>query len=196
MYGGAWMNSTRVIIVSNDESYKTFLKRIFISSGYSIIGEVNNQSAALRLIKSRTPDLVIVDGDCIDINVIDLIEIIEQDLVSTLIVLTHQMRHQLVEKAKDSWSFFYSLKQVPEAMLISNVEVAIAQFKRYKKMEQEIDKLKKTLETRKLVDKAKGLLMDKLKLSEDQAFRHIQKISMDRSLPMKEVANAIIISYS
>lgn len=196
MYGGARMSSTRVIIVSNDDSYKTFLKRIFISSGYSIIGEVNNQSAALRLIKSRTPDLVIVDGDCIDINVIDLIDIIEQDLVSTLIVLSHQMRHQLVEKAKESWSFSYSLKQVPEAMLISSIEVAIAQFKRYKKMEQEIDKLKKTLETRKLVDKAKGLLMDKLKLSEDQAFRHIQKISMDRSLPMKEVANAIIISYS
>lgn len=171
------------------------LKRLFMQSGHSIIGEADHQSAALRLIKSRLSDIVIVDGDSIDINVAELTEILEQDPSAAMIVLTQQLHAQLVEKAKNSWMFYYSLKQVPEPMLVSNVEVAVASFKRSKKMEQEIYTLRKTLETRKLVEKAKGLLMNKMQMSEEQAFRHIQKISMDKSLPMKDVAQAILITH-
>ncbi|OEF96274.1 ANTAR domain-containing response regulator [Desulfuribacillus alkaliarsenatis] len=190
------MNSTRVIIVTDDVNYKIHLKRLFMNSGHSVIGEADHQSAALRLVKSRLPDLIIVDGDCMNVNITNLIEIIEQDPCSALIVLTQQLQKQLVEKAKELWFYFYMLKQLPDTMLVSNVEVAHAMFKRTKKMEQEIDKLKKTLETRKVVEKAKGLLMKELDMTEDEAFRHVQKISMDKCLPMKEVANAIIITYS
>lgn len=167
-----------------------------MQTGYSIIGEADHQSATLRLIRSRLPEIVIVDGDCKDINIIELAEVLEEDPISALIVLTNHITGQYIDKAKNYWYFFYGVKQLPDSMLASNIDVAYASFRRSKKMEQEIDKLKKTLETRKLVDKAKGILMMKKDMSEDQAFRYIQKLSMDKSLPMKEVANAIIITES
>lgn len=188
--------NTRIIVVGNDEKYKLSIKKMLVSSGYIVIGEAEHHSEILRLIKLRNPDMLIVDGDSNSLQVIELINAIGDDPMSAMMIMTMKLEHLLVERAKAEWFLFYHLKTLPESVILSNLEIALATFIRNMKQEMEITKLRNTLETRKFVDRAKGLLMKQRKIDEQTAFRHIQKISMDQSLTMKDVAKAIIISLS
>lgn len=191
----AYMDSTRVVITAGANDYLKRLKQIFIQSGFVVVGESDNHAATLRLIQGRNPELIIVDKDSSDINIIDLIETVEADQLAALVVLTSYLQPELTEKAKESWFLSYIMKPVADPVLISSVEVALANFERFLKLEQEVEKLKNTLESRKIVEKAKGLLMKELDFTEDQAYKHIQKKSMDKCISMKKVAESIIIAY-
>jgi response regulator NasT len=189
------MHTYRLVVTAADENYRTKLKQLFVRSGYVIVGEGENFANTLRLIRSRKPDLIVIDGESPDINISELLDVIESDKIAPVVILTSKLQQHLVNKAKEIWFFSYVMKPVAGQVLLSAIEVALANFERILKMEQEIERLKNTLETRKVVDKAKGILMQQLQISEEEAYKHIRKKSMDKCVSMKEIAESIILAY-
>ncbi len=189
------MDSTRVVVVSDDPKYRTSLKQVFRQRGYVIAGEADNQTATLRVLQNREPDVIVIDGDSVDFTVMDIFDTIQGDKLGAVVVILSLLHSHIVEKAKQSYFFSYVLKPVSDEALISALEIAVINFRRFMQMEQEIERLKFSLETRKLVAKAKGILMKEMSLTEEAAFKTIQRRSMDRGVSMKEVAQAIILTF-
>ncbi|MDW7674638.1 MAG: ANTAR domain-containing protein [Bacillota bacterium] len=189
------MHSHRLIITASDSNYRTQLKQLFVQAGYVIVGESDSYTNTLRLVQSRKPDLIVIDGETSDMNIMELLHVIESDKIAPAVILTSKLQRHIVNKAKQSSFCSYILKPVAGPVLLSAIEVALANFDRILQMEQEIEKLKNTLETRKAVDKAKGILMQQLHVSEEEAYRRIRKKSMDKCISMKEVAESIVLAY-
>lgn len=189
------MVGTKVFVVSQDPSLRRRIKNILTKNGYTYVGEAEDGINALRLVRAIGPDLVIVDFELPHKAVAELIQIIEEDRMAPIIIISSTWESELVERHKSSWIFAFLVRPIEERNLLAAAGSTLVNFERMLKLEQEVEKLKGTLETRKVVEKAKGLLIDNLGLSEAEAFRKIQHQSMDRAIPMKQVAEAIILTY-
>jgi response regulator NasT len=126
---------------------------------------------------------------------IEAAKILTEEKIAPVVLLTAYSQHDLVERAKEAGVVGYITKPMRESDLTPAIEVAMARFSEFQALEKEVGDLKQALETRKLVDRAKGILMDTQGLTEAEAFRKIQKISMNRRKPMKDVAEAIILAH-
>jgi len=189
------MAGAKIFLISQDTNLRKRLKNLLNKNQFQVIGEAMEGISALRLIRTMGPDLVIVDFELQGMPALDLIKIIGEDRIAPVIIIASTWERELVEKNRQSWIFAFLVRPIEENNLIAIAESALINFERMLNLEKEVAKLKDTLETRKLVEKAKGLIMAKLDLTEVEAFRKIQHQSMDNGLPIKQVAEAIILTY-
>lgn len=187
------MSKTLNILIADDEPLiRLDLKEMLEEHGHKVVGEAKDGEEAVELAKACQPDLMILD---IKMPRLDGLEALEQigSQVPT-IMLTAYSQPDLVEKAVELGVFAYLVKPVKDNDLLPAIDVAMARAKEFSMLKQEAASLQETLEVRKVVEKAKGYLMDTYQLSEAEAFRRIQKVSMDSRRPMKDVAEAILLT--
>ncbi len=188
---------TRVIIADDESIIRMDLREMLSNLGYLVIGEVGDGRSAVNLARELKPDVVIMDikfeGE--EFDGIDAARVLTEERVAPVLLLTAYSQRDLVVRAREAGVVGYLVKPFREADLIPAIEVALARFGEFKTMEQEVGDLKEALETRKFVDRAKGILMDTQGLTEAEAFRKIQKMSMNTRKPMKEVAEAVILAH-
>ena len=189
------MDRTRVIVADDESVIRMDLREMLGNLGYLVVGEVGDGRSAVNLARELKPDIVIMDIKMPDIDGIDAAKILTEERIAPVILLTAYSQKDLVERAKAAGVVGDMVKPFREADLAPAIEVALARFKEFEAMHKEVDDLQLALETRKLVDRAKGILMDTQGLDEADAFRKIQKMSMNTRKPMKEVAEAIILAH-
>jgi AmiR/NasT family two-component response regulator len=188
------LERTRVIIADDESVIRMDLREMLTNLGYLVIGEVGDGRSAVNLARELKPDVVIMDIKMPDMDGIDAAKVLTEERVSPVLLLTAYSQQELVERAKEAGVVGYIVKPFRESDLAPGIEVAVARFAEFRALEKEVGDLKLALETRKSVERAKGILMDTQGLTEAEAFRKIQKMSMNTRKPMKEVAEAIILA--
>lgn len=186
------MFGTRIVIADADAGYRKKIKEMLVQAGYLITGEVGDCRSALKVISRTEPDLVIMDPKLPGAHGMDIIKIIEEHRAAPVILLTESHEQGLPEEVKDTMVFGCLPKPLSDVQLLNAVELAIYNFSKYIKLMEENKRLKKALEERKLVEKAKGLLMQARGLSEGEAYKYLQKLSMDNCIPIASVASRIM----
>ena len=189
------MFGTRIVIADADPAFRKKLKETLVHAGYMVVADVGHGRALLKAVFQTEPDLVIKDARLPGAEGLEIERIIEEHRAAPVILLTASHEQELLEEAKDSWIFAYLVKPLSEAHLFPAIELAIANFKKFLHLEEENKKLKRALESRKLVEKAKGLVMEAKGLSEREAYKYLQKLSMDSCLPIAGVARQIIACF-
>ncbi len=188
------MERTRVVIADDESVIRADLREMLTSLGYLVIGEVGDGQSAVNLARELKPDVVIMDIKMPNMDGIEAAKILTQEKVAPVLLLTAYSQRDLVDRAKEAGVVGYLVKPFREQEIAPAVDIALARFQEFRELEKEVGDLKETLETRKVVDRAKGLLMDQQGLTEQEAFRKIQKMSMNTRKPMKEIAEAIILA--
>jgi response regulator NasT len=187
---------TRVIIADDESIIRMDLREMLTNLGYLVIGEVGDGRSAVNLSQELKPDIVIMDikfeGE--EFDGIDAARILTEERIAPVLLLTAYSQRDLVVRAREAGVVGYLVKPFREADLVPAIEVALARFAEFRTVEEQVDDLAEALETRKFVDRAKGILMDTQGLTEAEAFRRIQKMSMNTRKPMKDVAEAIILA--
>ena len=189
------MERKRVVIADDESIIRMDLREILNDLGYLVVGEAGDGRSAVNLGRELRPDIVIMDIRMPDLDGIEAAKILTEERIAPVLLLTAFSQQHLVERAKEAGVVGYIVKPFRESDLAPAIEVALARFEEFRTMEREVDDLKDALEARKLVDRAKGILMDTQGLSEADAFRRIQKMSMNMRKPMKEIAQAIILAH-
>jgi AmiR/NasT family two-component response regulator len=189
------MERVRVIVADDESLIRMDLREMLTNLGYLVIGEVGDGRSMVNLARELRPDVVIADIKMPDMDGIEAARVLTEEKIAPVILLTAYGQRELVERAKEAGVVGYLVKPFQENDLAPAIEVALARFEEFRAMEREMSNLKEALETRKLVDRAKGILMDTQGLSEADAFRKIQKMSMNTRKPMKQVAEAIILAH-
>ena len=189
------MKRKRVLIADDESIIRMDLREMLTSLGYLVVGEAGDGTSAVNLARELRPDVVIMDIKMPGLDGIEAARILTQEKIAPVLLLTAYSQRELVERAKEAGVVGYLVKPFRESDLGPAIEIALARFAEFTQLEKEVKSLKEALETRKLVDRAKGILMDTKGMSEAEAFRRIQKMSMDTRKPMKEIAEAIILAH-
>mgnify|MGYP005840137097 FL=1 len=185
----------RVIVADEDASWRKNISTWLGTVGYQVVGEAADGATALNLIRLRQVELAVISAHLPGINGLEVASIIREDNLAPVVLSCSSLWEEVLEKAKKARGFGLLVKPFDETVLIPAVTFALADYREITALEQQVWKLKTTLENRKAIEKAKGLLMDNFGISESEAFRRIQKMSMDKRLPMREIADAIILSH-
>ncbi len=184
--------SLRIVVAEDEALIRLDLAEMLGELGYQVVGQASDGEQAVTLVKEHRPDVVIMDVKMPVLDGISAAEAIGKDRIAPVIMLTAFSQKELVERARDAGVMAYIVKPFTQADLAPAVDIATSRWSELKALESEIADLGERLETRKAVDRAKGILMQRLKLTEADAFRWIQKTAMDRRLGMREVAEAVI----
>ena len=189
------MERTRVIIADDESVIRADLREMLTNLGYLVVGEVGDGQSAVNVARELKPDVVIMDIKMPDLDGIEAAKILTQERVAPVLLLTAYSQRDLIDRAKEAGVVGYLVKPFREQEIVPAIEIALERFREFRELEKEVGNLRETLETRKIVDRAKGLLMDQQGLTEAEAFRKIQKMSMNTRKPMKEIAEAIILAH-
>jgi two-component system, response regulator PdtaR len=180
----------RILVAEDETIIRLDLVEMLTEAGYEVIAQAENGAVAVDLAKLHKPDLAILD---VKMPEMDGITAAEQIIsLAPVLMLTAFSQRELVERARDAGVMAYVVKPFSIADLVPAIEIAISRHKQMKSLESEVADIYERLETRKVIDRAKGILMKAMNLSEPESFSWIQKTAMDRRISMKEVANAII----
>jgi response regulator NasT len=185
---------TRLIIADDESLVRTDLREALTELGYLVVGEVGDGQSAVNMARELEPDVVVMDIKMPGLDGIDAARILTQEKIAPVVLLTAYSQSDLIERATEAGVVGYLVKPFRETDLPPAIELAKARFGEFRALEEEVDNLAEALETRKKVERAKGILMDQHDLTESEAFRKIQKMSMNTRRPMKEVAEAIILA--
>lgn len=182
----------RAIVAEDEALIRMDIVETLREGGYEVVGEGANGEEAVALAQEHKPDVVVMDVKMPVMDGITAAEQIAKERLAPVVLLTAFSQTELVERARDAGAMAYVVKPFTPADLLPAVEIAASRFVEIRALEQEIHDINERMETRKKVERAKGLLMEKMQLNEPEAFRWIQKTSMDRRLTMREVAEAVI----
>jgi response regulator NasT len=171
------------------------LKETLVGLGYLVVGEAGDGVSAINLARELRPDLVMMDIKMPKLEGIQAAKILTQEKIAPVLLLTAYSDRELVERAREAGVVNYIVKPFRDAELLPAIEIALARYREFLEIEDQIQDLKETLDTRKLVERAKGILMDSQGLKEAEAFRKIQQLSMNTRKPMKEIAQAILLAH-
>jgi len=188
------LEKKRVLLAEDETIERVDLRELLSTLGYLVIGEAGSGTEAVRLARDLKPDIVIMDIEMPELDGIEAAKIIWDEKVCPVLLLTAFSQRELVERARDAGVMGYLVKPWRDSEVTPAIEVALARYDETRTLDQEVADLKEKFETRKLIDRAKGILMDQKGLSEAEAFRRIQKMSMNMRRPMKEIAQAIVIT--
>lgn len=187
----------RRVVVAEDESLiRLDIVETLRDNGFDVVGEAGDGEAAVALATELRPDLVIMDVKMPLLDGISAAERLSKDHIAPVVLLTAFSQKELVERATEAGALAYVVKPFTPNDLLPAIEIALARYAQIIALESEVSDLAERFETRKLVDRAKGLLNDKMGLTEPEAFRWIQKASMDRRLTMQDVAKTIIEQFA
>jgi AmiR/NasT family two-component response regulator len=189
------MDQIRTIIADDESIIRMDLKEMLTNLGYLVVGEAGDGASAVNLARELRPDIVIMDIKMPGMDGIEAARILTQESIAPVLLLTAFSQQELVERAKEAGVVGYLVKPFRESDLGPAIEIALARFKEFRSLGERIEDLEETLATRKAVDRAKGILMDTQGMTENEAFRKIQKMSMNTRKPMREVAEAIILAH-
>jgi two-component system, response regulator PdtaR len=184
--------AVRVVIAEDEAIIRLDLKETLEEEGYDVVGETGRGDEAVRLVQDLTPDIAILDIKMPGLDGLSAAREIAKDRGAAVLILTAFSQRDLIEQARDAGALAYLVKPFQRSELIPAVEVALGRFQEMKALESEVKGLEDQLETRRLVDRAKGLLMDKHGLSENDAFSFIQKTAMSERTTMKSIAQQVI----
>ena len=185
--------STRRVLVAEDEALiRLDLAEMLSEEGYEVVGQAADGQEAVELAESLRPDLVIMDVKMPRRDGIDAAGEIARKRIAPIVVLTAFSQRELVERARDAGAMAYLVKPFSASDLVPAIEVAVSRFTEIAELEREVETLSERLETRKLVERAKGLLQAKHQMSEPEAFKWIQRAAMDRRTTMKRVAEVVV----
>ncbi len=180
-------------MIAEDEALiRLDLKEMLEEEGYVVIGEAADGETAITLTQSLRPDLVILDVKMPVLDGISAAERIAADHLAPVVILTAFSQRELVERARDAGAMAYLVKPFTKADLVPAIEIAVSRFQEISALESEVGTLRDRLEVRKLLDRAKGLLQAQRGITEAEAFRWIQKTSMDRRMTMKAVSEELL----
>jgi response regulator NasT len=185
----------RLVIADDESIIRMNLKETLVGLGYLVVGEAGDGVSVINLARELRPDLVLMDIKMPKLDGIQAAKVLTQEKISPVLLLTAYSDRALVERAKEAGVVNYVVKPFRDAELLPAIEIALARYQEFLEMDNEIDDLKETLDTRKLVERAKGVLMDAQGLKEAEAFRKIQQLSMNTRKPMKEIAQAILLAH-
>ena len=183
---------TRILVAEDEALIRLDLAEMLVEAGYDVVGQASNGEQAVEMATELTPDLVIMDVKMPVMDGITAAEQIGAARICPVVMLTAFSQTELVERARDAGVMAYIVKPFTATDVVPAIDIALSRWGELKTLENEVADLGERLETRKAVDRAKGILMKKLKISEAEAFRWIQKTAMDRRLGMREVADAVI----
>jgi two-component system, response regulator PdtaR len=186
---------TRVIIADDESLIRIDLREMLANLGYLVIGEAGDGRSTVSLARELRPDLVIMDIKMPDLDGIEATQILTDERIAPVLLLSAYSQQELVQRARQAGVAGYLVKPFRESDLTPAIEVVLARFAELRAMEKEVGSLQDALETRKAVERAKGILMDTQNLNETEAFRKIQKMSMNNRKPMRAVAEAIILAH-
>ncbi|MFZ5597483.1 MAG: ANTAR domain-containing response regulator [Bacillota bacterium] len=190
------MADHRIVLVDSDPTGRKNLKSILTKLGYWVVGETGDGLNALKMVRTRQPDLVILDASIPGMDGFEVAKIVHEDKLAPTVVLSSTYSQALVEKAREARVSALLVKPVDEISILPAIELALANYGEIIKLEGKLKELKEMLETRKLLEKAKGILMETMGLTEAEAFRRMQKQSMNKRISMRQVAEAVILAQN
>lgn len=185
---------TRIILAEDDTVIRMDLKEELQRQGYLVVGDVGDGLSAVNLARELRPDLVIMDIRMPEMDGISATEVLTREKLAPVVLLTAFSDQELIERARNAGVVHYVTKPWRQSDLKPAIEIALSRFQEFRAMESRVKDLEEHLTTRKLVERAKGVLMEKYKLTEQDAFRRIQKLSMNNRKSMKEVSEAILLA--
>lgn len=191
------LRTARRVVVAEDETLiRLDIVEMLRDAGYEVVAEAENGQRAVELAHELRPDLVLMDVKMPVLDGITAAEQIVSDRIAPVVLLTAFSQRELVERAREAGAMAYVVKPFTVDDLVPAIEIAISRSEEIAALEREVSDMKEQFATRKLVERAKSLLTTRMGLTEPEAFRWIQKTSMDRRLSMREVAEAIINQVS
>lgn len=188
------MAQTRLVIADDESLIRMNLKETLVGLGYLVVGEAGDGVSAINLSRELRPDLVVMDIKMPKLDGIQAAEVLTQERIAPVLLLTAYSDRELVDRARDAGVVAYLVKPFREGDLLPAIEVAMARFAELRALDKQLGDLQEAMETRKIVERAKGLLMETQGLSESEAFRRIQQLSMNTRKPMKEIAQALLLA--
>ena len=181
------------MVIAEDEALiRLDLAEMLADEGYVVVGQAEDGERAVQLALEHRPDLVILDVKMPRLDGIAAAEQIAAHRLAPVVILTAFSQRDLVERARDAGAMAYLVKPFEQSDLVPAIEMAVSRFNELRQLESEVVDLSERLETRKAVDRAKGVLQQSLGLSEPDSFRWIQKTAMDLRLSMRQVADGVI----
>lgn len=186
----------RIVIADDEPIIRLDLKEMLESVGYDVVAEVGDGAKAVEAARTLAPDIVILDIKMPNMDGIDAAKIINDEKIAPVILLTAYSQLDLVTRAKEAGVFSYLVKPFKQADLLPGIEIALSRWEEFQELEKSAQDLEDKLETRKVVERAKGILIDQFGLKEQEAFRRIQVQSMNTRKSMREIAEAIIIAHN
>jgi len=182
----------RVVIAEDEAIIRLDLRETLEEEGYEVVGEAGRGDTAVELIRELRPDLAILDIKMPGMDGLEVARHITSERICGVLILTAFSQREIIEEARDAGALAYLVKPFQKSDLIPAIEVAIGRFREMQVISGERDKLEEQLETRKAIDRAKGILMDEVGMKEQEAFAFIQRTAMSERTKMRDVADRII----
>lgn len=189
---GAEAEHPRVVVAEDEALIRLDLVELLEEHGYEIVGQASDGEEAVRLANELEPDLIVMDVKMPKMDGITAADNIAEDRICAVVMLTAFSQRDLIKRAKEAGAMAYVVKPFDASDVIPAIEIAMARFAEIRGVEDEVMDLEERLESRKIVDQAKGILQTSLDLTEPEAFRWIQKTAMDLRKSMREVAQGVI----
>jgi len=188
------MPGARVLIAEDEAIPRMGLREMLQEQGYVVVGEATDGRAAVDLARELRPDVVVMDIRMEPLDGISASRILTEERLAPVLLVTAYTDRELIEGAKDAGVFAYVAKPYTDVQLVPQIELALARFAEFQSLVKEAGDARLALETRKIVERAKGLLMQTQNLTEADAYRHIQRLSMNNRRTMREIAEAILLT--
>jgi len=182
----------RVVIAEDEAIIRMDLRETLEEEGYEVVGETGNGDQAVGLVRDLLPDLAILDVKMPGLDGLSVARIISNEKLCGVLILTAFSQREIVEDARDAGALAYLVKPFQKSDLVPAIEVAIGRFRELRALTGEIDALGEQLEARKAIERAKGILMDQVKMSEQDAFAFIQRRAMSERSKMRVIADRVI----
>ncbi len=184
--------TTRVVIAEDEAIIRLDLRETLEEEGYEVVGDCGRGDEAVALVKKMIPDVVILDIKMPVMTGLEAAKLITETKICPVVMLTAFSQREIIEQARDAGALAYLVKPFQKSDLVPAIELAIARFAEMQSLSGEVAALGAQLEIRKLVDRAKGILLDKYAMNENDAFTYIQKLAMTERVKMGEIAQRII----
>ena len=183
---------TRIVLAEDEAIIRLDLRETLQEEGYDVVGDVGRGDKAVDLVRALKPDVAIFDIKMPGLSGIDAAKIVSREKICPVVMLTAFSQREIIEQARDAGALAYLVKPFQKSDLVPAIELAIARFAEMRALTGEVEALGAQLEVRKLIDRAKGLLIDRYKMSEADAFVFIQRCAMSERKKMGDIAEQII----
>jgi two-component system, response regulator PdtaR len=183
---------TRIVIAEDEAIIRLDLRETLEEEGYEVVADTGRGDTAIELVRQHKPDVAIFDIKMPGMDGLDAARVVSAAKICPVVMLTAFSQREVIEQARDAGALAYLVKPFQKTDLVPAIELAIGRFLEMKTLSGERDALDEQLELRKLLDRAKGLLIDQHSLTEQAAFDFIQKMAMSKRMRMRDVAVAVL----